>query len=67
MTCSHWPRNGRRCEAEATRLLLAPDGKPVPGGFYCQAHAEAITAEYSEKLGEDWPSVEVDENGRRRA
>lgn len=64
MTCSYWPRDGQRCAAPATRRLYAPDGEPVPGGCYCRDHAEAISAEYRQKLAEDWPSVEIDENGR---
>ncbi len=54
----HICRDGRgeRCEfgAIAVVRMLAPDGVRVPGGTMCQAHADAVIAEYREKLGEQW-------------
>lgn len=41
-----------RCAAEGT--LHRPDGRMVPGCFFCGTHARAIIAEYAEKLGETW-------------
>lgn len=66
MICHHWPHYSLRCRVPATRRFYAPDGKPVPGGYYCRAHAEEIAAEYREKLGEDWTTVEIDELGTER-
>lgn len=56
-----------RCEAEAVVRLYAWDGKPVPGGLYCQAHADECIAEYREKLGKEWTLRAVDEFGKEVA
>ena len=65
MTCTH--RDGMtRCEAPATVWLVAPDGEWNPGGHECRPHAEAVTREYAEKLGEPWTFVPIDELGNRR-
>lgn len=45
---------GERCPREATVRLLDPDGKRVPGGGMCDAHAREVVTEYREKLGEEW-------------
>jgi len=51
--CSHVGPSGR-CQARATVYLHAPDGLPVPGGYECAPCAEAVIAEYRDKLGEEW-------------
>lgn len=43
-----------RCARKADGWLIAPDGKPNPGGYVCRAHGEAVIAEYAEKLREWW-------------
>ena len=59
MICNHY--SGRtRCATAATVKMFAQDGTPVPGGYYCRPHAEAAIAEYAEKLGQQWTSVDVD-------
>ena len=45
-----------RCAAPAVDRMYAPDGKPVPGGYYCQAHTDGPINEYREKLNEVWTS-----------
>ena len=67
MRCNHWACVGNRCEAEATRLLIQDDGKPNPGGFYCERHGTAIVTEYAKKLNETWTLVEVDDLGDPKA
>ena len=59
--CSTYPdgykrdvRGGGRCPNSAAHWLIQPDGKRNPGGYVCDAHGQAITSEYSEKLGEVW-------------
>ena len=53
--CTHYaPDNGPRCTADATHRLLDGDGWRVPGGIYCQEHAQEIVDEYREKLGWNW-------------
>ena len=44
----------RRQRHPSEGRLLAPDGKAVPGGFYCREHATVITDEYKAKLGQVW-------------
>lgn len=54
--------NGGRCrfaadgrhERDAEFVLVAPDGKPNPGGWYCRPHAEGIVDEILRVLGETW-------------
>ena len=45
---------GRLCPREATVMLHAPDGRAVPGGWMCDAHAAEVVTEYREKLHEEW-------------
>lgn len=55
--CSHYALlagSVTRCHEPAVGLLCAPEGEPVPGGFYCWPHAAACVIEYQEKLGETW-------------
>lgn len=51
------------CQERARWWLYAPDGEPVPGGHYCDAHGTSIHDEYLTKLGEDWPLVPVVADG----
>ena len=61
MRCNHWaPVGTSRCEAPAVARLYAPDGKANPGGWYCGAHATAITTEYADILGERWTTRPLD-------
>jgi hypothetical protein len=64
MRCSHWPRNGARCEAEATHWIYAPDGAPVPGCYVCEEHGTIAANEYREKLQEEWRLVPLEEHAR---
>lgn len=52
--CSSHPYVGNQCRATAAVWLYAPDGEPVPGGWLCLEHGQAITGEYRAKLGEAW-------------
>lgn len=52
--CSHWPEHGKRCELPAVGILITPRGKPCPGGYSCEEHAQAVITEYQDKLGETW-------------
>ena len=56
MTCVHYIKR-TRCTQLAVVRLLHPDGSPNPGGFYCQAHADAILKEYRVKLHEQWNTI----------
>ncbi|HSC15409.1 MAG TPA: hypothetical protein VLI71_09850 [Gammaproteobacteria bacterium] len=51
--CSHYEGNGwrTRCGVKATRWVIAPDGLPAPGSYFCDEHATAVVAELS-KLGD---------------
>ena len=51
--CTHYADRDR-CTANATHRLLDEDGWRVPGGIYCQEHAQEIVDEYREKLGWYW-------------
>ena len=55
--CGFWPHTGSRCTAPAAVWLRAPDGKLVPGCYYCRRHANATVSEYQAKLGERWSTV----------
>jgi len=79
MKCSHWADDSRtertesgrivviedsqRCTNAATVWLHAPDGRKVPGCWYCQQHANAIVTEYREKLNEVWTARKIDNLG----
>ena len=63
MKCQHWPTRDTRCQADAKYLLFGPDGKPVPGGQYCEAHTTAPIQEYRDKLGQEWYAESIDEHG----
>lgn len=52
-----------RCEAIADVLLLAPDGKPVPGCRLCLPHAKLIHNEYQTKLNECWSTQDITPKG----
>ena len=52
--CSTYFDGATRCGATATVWLVAPDGKPNPGGYLCQRCGARIVAEYAAKLGEFW-------------
>ena len=54
--CSYYGNESERtrCHKPADGLLYAPDGKRVPGGYFCQEHGKIITDEYREKIGEIW-------------
>ena len=56
MHCSYYLRNKKintaRCQRPAVGHLTAPDG--FDAGRVCQKHADEITTEYREKLGEQW-------------
>ena len=76
MQCSHWTDDSRteraesgrivviedsqRCKDAATVWLCGPDGHKVPGCWLCKAHADAIIAEYSAKLNEEWAACPID-------
>jgi len=62
MSCNYWGLSGR-CPAMATVTLVAPDAAPVPGGYYCSAHGQAVIDEYHKVLGEEWTLRR--ESGRR--
>ena len=69
--CSHYTTtapgvwvNAVRCRNEATVYLIQPDGKPNPGGAYCEAHGTAIITEYGEKLRQCWTLTPCDQYGR---
>ena len=49
LRCNHWRESSSRCRLPATCLLIAPDGKAVPGGYYCEYHGDGIVAEYDLK------------------
>lgn len=49
----------RRGDRHADVVLVAPDGKPNPGGWYCRPHGEAIVDEYLRVLGEVWTLVPI--------
>ena len=51
------------CDNGATVRMFAPDGVPVPGGFYCTPHATATVDEYRKKLGEYWTLLPIDRHG----
>lgn len=59
--------NGARCrfaaegrtERDADVVLVAPDGEPNPGGWYCRPHGEGIVEEYRRVLGETWTLVPI--------
>ena len=55
--CACWV-NDTRCTRLAAGRLYAPDGKAVPGGYYCAPHARACIEEYAAKLNEAWTFVE---------
>ena len=60
--CTHYaPDNGPRCEADATHRLLDGDGWRVPGGIYCEAHAQEIVDEYREKPAWLWSTQPIEE------
>ena len=59
MICNTWTK-GIRCQKEADMALICPDGKQCPGGWFCQSHAQEITKEYQEKLGEMWIAKKMD-------
>lgn len=50
---------GDRCKASAEVRILSPDGKDVPGCWYCRPHAQEIIDEYTEKLHETWTMREL--------
>lgn len=58
--CNHWtnPPASTRCSALADVLLLAPEHDRATAerviGPMCRPHADACSAEYHEKLGEEW-------------
>ncbi len=41
-------------------LLIAPDGEPVPGGYYCWSHGSRIIKEFAKKLHERWRLVPLE-------
>ena len=60
--CTHYaPDNWPRCTADATHRLLDGDGWRVPGGIYCQEHAQEIVDEYREKMGWLWSMQPIEE------
>jgi hypothetical protein len=79
MKCAHWTDDSRtertesgrvvviedaqRCTKNATHWLHAPDGRKVPGCWYCEQHATACVDEYREKLGEVWTARPIDHLG----
>lgn len=67
MRCYTWTDGpGTRCPAVATHWIVAPDGRPVPGGWGCREHTFAAIAEYREKLDQAWTAFEIDDLGNPR-
>jgi len=52
--CSY---SGDRHDAEV--WLVAPDGEPNPGGYFCRQHGELVLAEFETKLDEVWTLVPI--------
>ena len=68
MRCQYRLIDDTQCRGEATRWMIDPDGKRVPGCAYCRHHAEDTLAEYASKpelVGGRWGAEVIDEYGVR--
>lgn len=59
-TCSFTQdQSGVWCPEKADVLIFAPDEQPVPGGWMCMKHGQALVAEFHEKLQETWVAMPI--------
>ena len=64
MICVHHdPHTAQRCQQPATHHLYDEAGQVIPGGRYCQEHAQEILQEYAAKLNVAWQWAEIDNFG----
>ena len=50
---------GGHCGKPADVWLVAPDGEPNPGGYFCRRHGKMVVAEFATKLDEIWTLVPI--------
>lgn len=63
MNCGYTGIGSSRCKSLATVWLFDSSGQANPGGYLCQKHVDLIITEYRDKLGEEWTTQPIDENG----
>lgn len=52
--CTNYPDGKIRCTNAAVGWMTDLGGNRIPGAAWCQACADRVIAEYSDKLNETW-------------